>query len=97
MTSAIVTVAVLPLASVYGASTPPQGQYNWQSVIMHEVGHSMGFFDTVAQNGSYSNAGPGIFETLSTLGVGGLVLSSRHRNMTHLSTSARSFLHSSLR
>ncbi|MDQ3201293.1 MAG: hypothetical protein M3Q94_03880 [Pseudomonadota bacterium] len=60
----------------YGASTPPQGQYNWQSVIMHEVGHSMGFFDTVAQNGSYSNAGPGIFETISTLGVGGSVLSS---------------------
>lgn len=60
----------------YGASTPPSNQYSWQSVIMHEVGHSMGFFDTVAQNGSYSNAGPSIFETISTLGVGGPVLSS---------------------
>lgn len=60
----------------YGASTPPTNQYSWQSVIMHEVGHSMGFFDTVAQNGSYSNAGPSIFETITTLGVGGPALSS---------------------
>lgn len=60
----------------YGASQPPAGQYSWQSVIMHEVGHSMGFFDTITPDGSYSNAGPGIFETLSTLGVGGPVLSS---------------------
>ena len=60
----------------YDASTPPAGQYSWQSVIMHEVGHSMGFFDTIATNGSYSNAGPSIFETLATLGVGGPALSS---------------------
>ncbi len=60
----------------YGASTPPTTQYSWQSVIMHEVGHSMGFFDTVAQNGSYSNAGPSIFETITTLGMGGPALSS---------------------
>src|SRR4051812_4881656 len=60
----------------YNAATPPAGQYSWQNVIMHEVGHSMGFFDTVAQNGSYANAGPSIFETLATLGVGGTPLSS---------------------
>src|SRR3954466_5356167 len=60
----------------YDASTPPAGQYSWQSVIMHEVGHSMGFFDTIATNGSYSNAGPSIFETLATVGVGGTPLSS---------------------
>lgn len=59
----------------YGASTPPVGQYSWQSVIMHEVGHSMGFFDTVAKDGSYANAGPSIFETLATLGVGGQAIS----------------------
>jgi hypothetical protein len=60
----------------YGASTPPAGQYSWQDVIMHEVGHSMGFFDTIAKDGSYANAGPSIFETLATLGVGGSALSS---------------------
>lgn len=60
----------------YGASTPPQNQYSWQDVIMHEVGHAMGFFDTVNTDGSYTNAGPSIFETLATLGVNGSPLSS---------------------
>jgi hypothetical protein len=63
------------VAWFYGASTPPSGQYSWQSVIMHEVGHSMGFFDTIAKDGGYANAGPSIFETLATLGVGGPALS----------------------
>jgi hypothetical protein len=60
----------------YAASTPPQGQYSWQDVIMHEVGHAMGFFDTVNQDGSFTNAGPSVFETLATLGVNGSPLSS---------------------
>ncbi|MFL6584259.1 MAG: hypothetical protein ACJ8KU_07050 [Chthoniobacterales bacterium] len=60
----------------YGASTPPAGQYSWQSVVMHEVGHAMGFIDTVNQDGSYVNAGPSIFETLATLGIGGSAVSS---------------------
>lgn len=59
----------------YTNTTPPAGEYSWQDVIMHEVGHSMGFFDTLEKNGAYNNPGPSIFETLSTLGVGGPALS----------------------
>ena len=60
----------------YSNTTPAASQYSWQAVIMHEVGHSMGFFDTLNRNGSYYNAGPSIFETMSTLGIGGSPLSS---------------------
>lgn len=49
----------------FSNTTPARGQYSFQDVIMHEVGHSMGFFDTVEKNGAFNNAGPGIFETLS--------------------------------
>lgn len=60
----------------YSNTTPAAGQYSWQDVIMHEVGHSMGFFDTIDQNGAYNNPGPSIFETMATLGIGGSPLSS---------------------
>lgn len=48
----------------YGTA-PVAGQYSWQDVVMHELGHAMGFIDTVNKDGSFSNAGPSVFETLS--------------------------------
>lgn len=49
----------------YTNSTPAAGEYSWQDVIMHEVGHSMGFFDTLNKDGSFTQGAPSIFETLS--------------------------------
>lgn len=48
----------------YG-TTPVAGQYSWQDVVMHEVGHAMGLIDTVNKDGSFVNAGPSVFETLA--------------------------------
>jgi len=56
----------------YNAGLPGTGAYSWQSVVMHEVLHSMGFYDGIANNtGGLANAGYTIFDSFTTLGTGG--------------------------
>jgi len=55
-----------------GAATPGAGVYSWQSVVMHEALHSLGFYDGIADaTGAYANGGPAIFDTFTTVGPNG--------------------------
>ena len=50
----------------YGTGAPGSGNYSWQTVVTHEILHSMGFYDGVADNtGALANAGYTIFDSLT--------------------------------
>ena len=56
----------------FGATTPTGGKYSWQSVVMHEALHSMGFYDGIANStGALAQAGYTVFDTLTTIGING--------------------------
>ncbi len=70
-----ITISMNINASVsweYGATTPTGGKYSWQSVVMHEALHSMGFYDGVADaSGALAQAGYTIFDSFTTIGPNG--------------------------
>lgn len=60
-----------------GTGAPGSTFYSWQSVVMHEVLHSMGFYDgigavnTGSGTAAWENPGPTIFDTFSYVGSSG--------------------------
>lgn len=61
----------------YGAVTPTGGSFSWQSVVMHEIIHSMGFYDGIANNtGALAQAGYTVFDSFTTLGQNGILFTS---------------------
>lgn len=64
-----------------GTGAPGSTNYSWQSVVMHEVLHSMGFYDgigavtttlpNVPGTAAWQNPGPTIFDTFSFVGSTG--------------------------
>ncbi len=50
----------------YGTGNPSAGQFSWQSVVMHEALHAMGFFDGIADGtGALANPGYTIFDSFT--------------------------------
>lgn len=61
----------------YAAAAPGAGNYSWQSVVMHEALHSLGFYDGIDDaTGAYAQGGPVIFDTFTTVGMNGTAFTS---------------------
>lgn len=61
----------------YAASAPGAGNYSWQSVVMHEVIHSMGFYDGITDaTGGLANAGYTIFDSFTVRNPGNTAFTS---------------------
>jgi VCBS repeat-containing protein len=56
----------------YGTDGNPGGDIDFVSVLMHEVGHGMGFYDNINTDGTWYRGGvPGIYDRNLELGPGG--------------------------
>lgn len=64
-----ITISMNNNASVnwgYGTGAPGVNFFSWQTVITHEILHSMGFYDGIANNtGALANAGYTIFDSFT--------------------------------
>ncbi|MDF1842878.1 MAG: hypothetical protein P1U77_15695, partial [Rubripirellula sp.] len=55
----------------YGTDANPGNQYDFVTVILHEVAHGLGFLDLIKQDGSYFAGGlPGIWDRFLEIGDG---------------------------
>ena len=48
----------------------PSGQYDFVSVVLREMGHGLGFVDTISSDGRYLGGFPGVYERFLELGNG---------------------------
>jgi|GEM_PF-1942271 len=61
----------------YSAGAPGTAAYSWQTVIMHEVIHSMGFYDGIAdQTGALAEADYTIFDSFAKNNTGNVAFTS---------------------
>ena len=61
----------------YGTGAPGASNYSWQTVVLHEVVHSMGFYDGIANNtGALANAGYTIFDSFTVRNTGNVAFTS---------------------
>ena len=61
----------------YGTGAPGASNFSWQTVVLHEVVHSMGFYDGIANNtGALANAGYTIFDSFTVRNTGNVQFTS---------------------
>ncbi|GAB4499934.1 MAG: hypothetical protein OHK0052_15630 [Anaerolineales bacterium] len=61
-------------------TTPPSGEYDFASVVLHEIGHGLGFFGSMQVSGDYGRWGygtsyPAIYDRFTLNGSGQALLS----------------------
>lgn len=80
-----ITISMNNNASVtwgYGATAPGVGNYSWQTVVMHEVLHSMGFYDGIFDaTGALANPGYTIFDSFTVQNTGNVAFTSLTTNL----------------
>lgn len=61
----------------YGTGAPGASNYSWQTVVLHEVVHSMGFYDGIANStGALANPGYTIFDSFTVRNTGNVAFTS---------------------